>query len=45
MDKNSTLYQFMDMRMNGIINGCKADEYGKETPPKVRPLGGIRDMP
>ena len=34
MDKNSTLYQFMGMRMNGIINGCKADEYEKEMPPK-----------
>lgn len=26
MDKNSILCLFMGMRMNGIMNGCKADE-------------------
>jgi len=30
MDKNSILYQFSDMHMNG----CRTDEYKKEMPPR-----------
>lgn len=29
IDKNSTLNWFIDMHMNGIMNGCKADKYEK----------------